>query len=214
MLQSAVDSVPQRKRHNSRSELSRHATRERAHSECSGYGFARRARTGYRLGLCRGCCCSIKQDSGQQGRTAGSVSEPQGSLLGLEFSRRQCRGGQYPSPVGSSGQSGISPACLTGLTSELLTARPVSADCRAPRQHDAHTAQASKQTESERKTFEAGVNSCRSASPPRWTTSLIDWRSEFSEQMSGRLHDGECPNPSKASQNRAMRGIRHPGVLE
>src|SRR5260370_39667894 len=31
--------------------------------------------------------------------------------------------------------------------------------CRAPRQHDAHTARASNQTESERKAFEAGVKS-------------------------------------------------------
>src|SRR6266852_7346659 len=31
--------------------------------------------------------------------------------------------------------------------------------CRAPRQHDAHTARASNQTESERKTFEAGFKS-------------------------------------------------------
>lgn len=39
-------------------------------------------------------------------------------------------------------------------------------------------------------------------------------RPEFSEQMPARLHDGGCPNLDKASQNRAMRGIRQPGVLQ
>lgn len=34
------------------------------------------------------------------------------------------------------------------------------------------------------------------------------------DPVSGYSHDGGCPNLCKASQNRAMRGIRHPGVLE
>jgi hypothetical protein len=70
-------------------------------------------------------------------------------------------------------------------------------------------------TESERKTFEACSNPCSRTSPQRWSSSLIAWRRlEFSEHMAGGLHDGRCPNPGKASQNRAMRGIRQPGVLE
>ena len=39
-------------------------------------------------------------------------------------------------------------------------------------------------------------------------------RPEFSVHMPACLHNGGCPNLDKASQNRAMRGIRQPGVLE
>src|SRR5258708_26653255 len=98
LLQSAVDGVPQRKRQHPRNEFCWHTPRERAHSECSGYGLARRARTGGCLGLRRGGGCSIKQDSGQQKRAAGAVTKPQRSLLGREFLLRRGRGGNILVP--------------------------------------------------------------------------------------------------------------------
>ncbi len=92
LFQSAVDGVLQRKRHHSRNELCRHAARERAHSEGSGYGLARRL-----LGAVSVCARDVaaphKQDSGQQERAAGSVTESHKSLLGREFLLRRCRGG-------------------------------------------------------------------------------------------------------------------------
>jgi len=62
---------------------------------------------------------------------------------------------------------------------------------------------------------EAGFKSM----PQGFTATLdqfADWlaRPEFSEHMLACLHDGGCPNLDKASQNRAMRGIRQPDVLE
>jgi hypothetical protein len=40
------------------------------------------------------------------------------------------------------------------------------------------------------------------------------WWPAYSEHMPGSLHDLGCPNLDKASQNRAVRGMKQPGALE
>jgi hypothetical protein len=79
LLQSAVDGVLQRKRQHTWNEVCRHAARERAHPERSGYGLAGSARTGCCLGLSKGCGCAVQQDSGQQERARRSVTHSQGN---------------------------------------------------------------------------------------------------------------------------------------
>jgi hypothetical protein len=71
-----------------------------------------------------------------------------------------------------------------------------------------------KATESEGKTFRAGVQFHAArlyrhlcVRPlKRWTSLPIAWRRpEFSEHLPGFLHNGGCPNLDKASQNRSLR---------
>jgi hypothetical protein len=125
LLQSAVDGVPQRKRHDSRNELCRHAAGERAHSTCSGDGLARSARTGRRLGLRKGCCCSTNQDSGQQENAAAFVTESQGSLLASNF-RGGGAEGEYPSLAGYFWQMGKALPAGSQVRSAIVVRVPLA----------------------------------------------------------------------------------------
>src|SRR5260370_15095951 len=96
LLQSAVDGVLQRERHDARNKLGGHAARERAHSTRAGNGLAWISRTDCCLSLRKRYRCSTNQYSRKQENTVAFVSEPQRSLLGLDFYGGGA-GRQYPS---------------------------------------------------------------------------------------------------------------------
>jgi hypothetical protein len=91
-----------------------------------------------------------------------------------------------------------------------LTARPESADSPSCRQHEAHNARASNQREGVGAQDFRGEVQIHAAGSTGTLDQLADClaRPDFSEGMPGCLHDAGCPNLDKASQNRAMQGMK------